>query len=254
MPPAAHDRDPGGMLLDMLQSSSPYLVGSILLAVLAFAGSLIPGVAAVLVAGASLADPWSVAVVALAGCAGCVLYATGGWLVGRRYGSRLRRGGAGRRIGERRWSRAERLATATGAGSGPALAAAFFLPVVGPLTPIAAGARSVPYTRLVRWALAGGAAWVTVYLWLGSLAGEALRQNRHLLVPILVCVAVVVAGLLVINHRAHPPREGTGAGNAADAAVETGETGDTNDAGGMNGMSGMSGTAGSGDATGKVLG
>ncbi|WP_436762070.1 DedA family protein [Streptosporangium sp. V21-05] len=220
------------MLLDMLQSSSPYLVGSILLAVLAFAGSLIPGVAAILVAGASLADPWGVAVVALAGCAGCVLYATGGWLVGRRYGSRLRRGKAGRRIGERRWSRAERLATATGAGSGTALAAAFFLPVVGSLTPIAAGARSVPYTRLVRWAMAGGAAWVTVYLSLGALAGDALRQNRHLLVPILVCVAVVVAGLLVINHRARPPREGTDTGTGTGDATGTGDV----------------------DATGKILG
>ncbi|MER5646757.1 VTT domain-containing protein [Streptosporangium sp. NPDC002524] len=224
------------MLLDMLQSSSPYLVGSILLAVLAFAGSLVPGVAAILVAGAALADPWGVAVVALAGCAGCVLYATGGWLVGRRYGSRLRGGGAGRRIGERRWSRAERLATATGAGSGPALAAAFFLPVVGWLTPIAAGARSVPYTRLVRWALAGGAAWVTVYLSLGALAGDFLRQNRHLLVPILVCVAVVVAALLVINHRARPSREGTG---------DAGDTSDVND---------TNGATGSGDATGRILG
>ncbi|MEU4405273.1 VTT domain-containing protein [Streptosporangium sp. NPDC023963] len=202
------------MLLDMLQSSSPYLVGSVLLAVLAFAGSLIPAVAAILAAGATLADPRGVAVVALAGCAGCVLYATGGWLVGRRYGSRLRHGGAGRRIGERRWSRAERLATATGAGSGPALAAAFFLPVVGSLTPIAAGASSVPYPRLIRWALAGGAAWVSVYLSLGALAGEALRQNQHLLVPILTCVAVVVAGLLVINHRARPPRERAGTGDA----------------------------------------
>ncbi len=212
MPAAAHGGDPGVMLLDMLQSSSPYLVGSVLLAVLAFAGSLVPGVAAILVAGATLADPWDVAVVALAGCAGCVLYATGGWLVGRRYGSRLRRGGTGRRIGERRWSRAERLATGT--GGGPALAAACFLPVVGSLTPVVAGASSVPYTRFVRWALAGGAVWVTVYLSLGALAGEALRQNQHLLVPIFACVAVVVAGLLVINHRARPPREGTGAGDA----------------------------------------
>ncbi|MFB9680092.1 DedA family protein [Streptosporangium vulgare] len=230
------------MLLDMLQSSSPYLVGSILLAVLTFAGSLVPGVAAVLVAGAAPADPRGVAVVALAGCAGCVLYATGGWLVGRRYGSRLRRGGAGRRIGERRWSRAERLATATGAGSGTALAAAFFLPVVGSLTPIVAGARRVPYTRFIRWALAGGAAWVSVYLSLGALAGDALRQNRHLLVPILVCVAVVVAALLVIHHRARPSREGTGA------------TGDMNDTSDTSDTSGMSAPAGSGDASGKILG
>ncbi|MEV0755683.1 VTT domain-containing protein [Streptosporangium sp. NPDC050280] len=216
------------MLLDMLQSSSPYLVGSILLAVLAVAGSLIPGVAAVLVAGAALAGPWEIAAVAVAGCAGYALYATGGWLVGRRYGSRLRLSGVGRRIGERRWSRAERLATGTGAGNGPALAAAPFLPVAGSLTPIVAGALSVPYVRFIRWTLAGGAAWVTVYLWLGSLAGEALQQNRHLLVPILVCVAVVVAGLVVINHRTRPTLEAAGAGDA-DGSGHTAGSGDASE-------------------------
>ncbi|MGJ6963086.1 DedA family protein [Streptosporangium sp. G11] len=234
MPPTAHDRDPGVMLLDMLQSSSPYLVGSILLAVLAIAGSLIPGVAALLVAGAALAGPWEIAAVAVAGCAGYALYATGGWLVGRRYGSRLRLSGAGRRIGERRWSRAEQLAT--GAGNGPALAAACFLPVVGSLTPVVAGSLSMPYTRFIRWALAGAALWVGVYLSLGALAGEALRENQHLLVPIFACVAVVVAGLVVINRRARPPREAAGTGDDA---------GDT---------SGTGGAAGSGEAGRKVLG
>ncbi|MFF5109445.1 DedA family protein [Streptosporangium sp. NPDC000509] len=217
------------MLLDMLQSSSPYLVGSILLAVLTVAGSLIPGVAAILVAGAALTGPWEIAAVAAAGCAGYALCATGGWLVGRRYGSRLRLSGLGRRIGERRWSRAERLATSTGAdsgaGTGPALAAAPFLPVTGSLTPIVAGALSVPYARFIRWTLAGGAAWVTVYLWLGSLASEALQQNRHLLVPILGCVAVVVASLVVINHRARPAREAAGTGDA-DGSGHTAGSGD----------------------------
>ncbi|MEU8385603.1 hypothetical protein AB0C32_41430, partial [Streptosporangium sp. NPDC048865] len=169
--------------------------------------------------------------------------ATGGWLVGRRYGSRLRHGGAGRRIGERRWSRAERLATGgslgsgagtgkgtgrgvgtdvdmgagVGVGSGPALAAACFLPVVGSLVPIVAGSLRVPYTRFIRRALVGGAVWVSVHLSLGSLAGEALRQNRHLLVPISVCVAVVAVGLIVINHRARPPHEGAGTGDTGEA-------------------------------------
>jgi|GEM_PF-4441691 len=220
MPSTAAGRDPEDMLLDMLQSSSPYLVGSILLAAVALAGSLIPGVAAILVAGAALAGPWEIAAVAVAGCAGYALYATGGWLLGRRYGSRLRLSGAGRRIGERRWSRAER--SARGEGNGLALAAAPFLPVVGSLTPIVAGTLSVPYGRFIRWTLAGGAAWVTVYLWLGALASEALRQNRHLLVPILGCVAVVVAGLVVINYRARRSREMTGTGDAGGSSQAAG--------------------------------
>lgn len=257
MRPAAHGRDPGIMLLDMLQSSSPYLVGSILLAMLALAGALIPGVAAILVAGAALTGPWEIAAVAVAGCAGCALYATGGWLVGRRYGSRLRLSGAGRRIGERRWSRAEQLAT--GAGSGPALAAARFLPVVGSLTSIVAGTLGVPYARFIRWTLAGSAVWVTAYLSLGALAGEAMRQNRHLLVPILACVAVVAAGLLVINHRARPPRKAAGTGGAPDPgnALGPGSSGDAPGSGnalGPGGASGSGDTLGPGGASGRILG
>ncbi|WP_344918186.1 DedA family protein [Streptosporangium oxazolinicum] len=239
------------MLLDMLQSSSPYLVGSVLLAVLAFAGSLIPGVAAILVAGAALAGPWEIAAVALAGCAGCVLYATGGWLVGRRYGSRLRRSGAGRRIGERRWSRAEQLAT--GAGYGPALAAARFLPMVGSLIPIVAGTLRMPYPRFIRWVLAGSAVWVTVYLTLGTLAGEVLRQNRHLLVPILTCVAVVVAGLVVINYRARPPREAAGGDDVGDIG-DTGDADNTGAAADSVRTTDSGHTTGSDDASGRVLG
>ncbi|MER5425876.1 DedA family protein [Streptosporangium roseum] len=197
------------MLLDMLGQLDPYLVGAVLLAVLALDGSLLigavlPGDAAIVVAGTALTGPAEIAVAAVAGVIGCYLGATGGWLIGRRYGSRVRHSRAGRWIGERRWARAERMAT--GEGGGPALAASYFLPVVNALTPVLAGTLGVPYSRFIRWALAGSVAWVSTYLVLGSLAGEFVRQNEHLMVPVAGCVAILAAGLAVISRRTRADR------------------------------------------------
>ncbi|MFF5206912.1 DedA family protein [Streptosporangium sp. NPDC000396] len=197
------------MLLDMLGQLDPYLVGAVLLTVLALDGSLLigvvlPGDATIAVAGAALTGPAEIAVTAVGGVIGCWLGATGGWLIGRRYGSRVRHSKVGRWIGEHRWARAERIATGT--GSGPALAAAYFLPVINSLTPVIAGTFGMPYSRFIRWALAGSAAWVTTYLTLGSYAGEFLRRNEHLIVPIAGCVALLAAGLIMINMRARAAR------------------------------------------------
>jgi membrane-associated protein len=197
------------MLLDTLGQLDPYLVSAVLLAVLALdnsllIGAVLPANATILVAGATLTGPFEIALAAVAGVVGCYLGATGGWLIGRRYGSRIRHSRAGRWIGEHRWARAERLATGT--GSGPALAAAYFLPVVNSLTPILAGTLGMSYNSFIRWALAGSAVWVSAYLVLGSAAGEFVRHNEHLTVPVAGCVAVVIAGLVVISRRARASR------------------------------------------------
>ncbi|WP_326824149.1 DedA family protein [Streptosporangium sp. NBC_01756] len=197
------------MLLDMLGRLDPYLVSAVLLAVLALDGSLLigtvlPGDAAILVAGTTLTGVAEIAVAAAAGVIGCYLGATGGWLIGRRYGSRVRHSRAGRRIGEHRWDRAERLAT--GVSGGPALATASFLPVVNSLTPILAGTFGMPYIRFIRWTLAGSVTWVTAYLVLGSVAGGFARQNQHLVVPVAGCLAVLAAALVVIVRRARAGR------------------------------------------------
>ncbi|MBB4935938.1 membrane-associated protein [Streptosporangium album] len=193
----------------MLGQLDPYLVGAVLLAVLALDGSLLigtvlPGDAAIVVAGTTLTGAAEIAVAAVAGVIGCYLGATGGWLIGRRYGSRVRHSRAGRWVGEHRWARAERLATGT--DGGPALAAASFLPVVNSLTPVLAGTFGMPYVRFIRWTLAGSVTWVTTYLVLGSVAGEFARQNQHLMVPVAGCLALLAAGLVVIGRRARASR------------------------------------------------
>ncbi|MFC7649635.1 DedA family protein [Streptosporangium lutulentum] len=134
----------------------PYLVGAVLLAVLALDGSpligaVLPGEAATAVAGTALTGPSRSRSRRPRGDR--VLPRRHRRLADRpRYGSRVRHNRAGRWIGEHRWARAERLATGT--GSGPALAAACFLPVVNSLTPVLAGTLGMPYHRFIRWALA----------------------------------------------------------------------------------------------------
>jgi membrane-associated protein len=197
------------MLMETLGQLDPYLVGAVLLAVLTLdnsplIGAVVPSDPTILVAGATVAGPFEVALVAVAGVLGCCLGATGGWLIGRRYGSRVRHSRAGRWIGERRWARAERLVT--GAGGGSALAAAYFLPVANSLTPILAGTLGMSYHRFIRWALAGSTLWVSAYLVLGSIAGEFVRHNEHLMVPVAGCVVIVIAGLVVISRRARANR------------------------------------------------
>jgi membrane-associated protein len=78
--------------------------------------------------------------------------------------------------------------------------------VVNALTPVLAGTLGMSYGRFIRWALAGSAVWVSAYLVLGSVAGEFVRNNEHLMVPVAGCVAVLVAGLIVISRRARANR------------------------------------------------
>ncbi|MBG0830831.1 VTT domain-containing protein [Planomonospora sp. ID67723] len=209
----------------MLGQLDPYLVGAVLMAVLALdntllTGLVVPADASIILAGTALGGPGEIALVTAAGAFGCYLGASGGWLLGRRYGMRVRHSRAGRWMGEHRWARAERIAN--GSGGGPALAAAYFLPVVNALTPILAGALGMPYRYFIRWALAGGTVWVATYLTLGSLAGEFMRENEHLTVPLAACAALLAAGLAVISRRTRAART---AGAAETAPAETGVSG-----------------------------
>ncbi|GGS52007.1 hypothetical protein GCM10010156_08320 [Planobispora rosea] len=241
------------MILDILAQLDPYLVGGVLMAVLTLdntllTGLVVPADASIIVAGTALTSPAEIALVAAAGTLGCCLGSSGGWLLGHRYGSRVRHSRAGRWVGEHRWARAERIAT--GDGGGPALAAAHFLPVVNSLIPILAGTLGMPYRSFIRWALAGGAVWVTTYLTLGSLAAEFMRENQHLTVPLAACAALLVAGLAVIGRRARVARTARAASvasGAPDAAGGSGTPGESADRGepGTGGAPGGPGGSGS---------
>ncbi|GAA0983845.1 hypothetical protein GCM10009555_056410 [Acrocarpospora macrocephala] len=204
-------------LLSALDRESPAIVGLTLLFLLAMEGTLlvgllVPGDAALLVAGMALHGPWEIAGVAAAGIVGCFLSASGGYLIGSRFGPQLRVGRVGGWVGRERWERAER-AMADLAVGGTALAVAYFMPVVHALTPILAGAFGVSYRKFMVRAMIGGTAWVTGYLILGSVAGGVIRRNLDLVVPLVALVALVAAAIPVVRRlrrRRHERRQPVG--------------------------------------------
>ncbi|GAA5080285.1 membrane-associated protein [Thermocatellispora tengchongensis] len=192
-----------GRVLDTLGAQSTPVVMAIVLMFLALEGTLlvglfIPSDALLVVAGTTAGTPAEAAALVVTGVLGCAVGASGGHWLGRRYGSRLRHGRIGRRIGEERWVRAERLVLR----SGWALAVAYFLPVAHALTPVIAGTFGMPYRRFMPWALAGSLAWLSTYITLGAVVGAAAREYQDVVVPVAAALGVLfaVAAALVRRH------------------------------------------------------
>jgi membrane-associated protein len=96
-----------------------------------------------------------------------------GYLLGRRYGLRLRTGRLGRRLGEHRWVAAEAFLAGCG---GRAVAVARFVAVVHALVPVLAGTLGMSYRRLVGWSALGAVAWSVLYVGIGAVAGASWRH------------------------------------------------------------------------------
>ncbi|MGP3956434.1 DedA family protein [Nonomuraea sp. 3N208] len=160
-------------------------------------GLITPGDTLLLVAGASADSPLEALALIGAGILACFAGASGGYFLGRRYGTRLRHGRLGRRIGEARWERAERLFERRGW----ALALAYFLPVLHALTPAVAGTVGMSYRTFMPWAMAGSAAWVSAYVTLGAVAGGVARQHAEWLLPIAAAAVIVVLAISAAVRR-----------------------------------------------------
>ncbi|MEV0613285.1 VTT domain-containing protein [Nonomuraea sp. NPDC050404] len=160
-------------------------------------GLITPGDGLLLVAGATADSAGEALALIVTGVVACFAGASGGHFLGRRYGRRLRHGRLGRRIGERRWVRAERLF----ARGGWALALVYFLPVLHALTPAVAGTVGMPYRRFMVWAMLGGTAWVSTYITLGAVAGAVVRRNMELLLPVAAAAVVVVVVITAAVRR-----------------------------------------------------
>ncbi|AQZ60284.1 DedA-like protein [[Actinomadura] parvosata subsp. kistnae] len=190
-------------LLDGLARQDPGVVLALLLVFLTLdasvgVGLITPGDGLLLVAGATAGSAGEALALIGVGVLACFAGASGGHWLGRRYGPRLRRGRLGRRVGERRWARAERLFER----SGWALALAYFLPVLHALTPAVAGAVGMPYRRFMAWAMLGSTAWVSTYVTLGALAGEVVRRHAGWLLPVAAAAVIAVVGITAAVRRA----------------------------------------------------
>lgn len=186
--------DAVGGALDSFATLDTWLVcllaaGFMVLETTALLGLLVPGDLAVLLAGSTVRGPAGFAAVVLAVTAGAMLGESGGYLLGRALGPRLRHTRLGRRLGEHRWARAEAYLSRYGA---PALVPVRFVSVLHAIAPLAAGSAGMPVRRFLGWSTAGTLLWSAVYVGAGAAAGASVRAHQHL-----AMVAVGAVGALL---------------------------------------------------------
>jgi membrane-associated protein len=165
-------------LLEALTGLDPqvlYLLtgGFTMLETSALVGLVVPGDAVALLAGTTATSPARFLALVGAAVAGSLAGESIGYLLGRRFGDRLRRSRLGRRVGEGNWAKADRFLNGRG---GRAVFAARFVAVVHALLPVVAGTVRMPYRRFIAWAAAGSVAWSVLYVGVGAAAGASWRE------------------------------------------------------------------------------
>jgi membrane-associated protein len=178
------------------------IVGALLvLETTVLVGLVIPGEVALLAAATTVGDAGEYFALAAVAAVASLVGQSGGYLIGRRFGPRLRASWAGRKIGEPHWQRAERVLRG---GAGRAIVGSRFLAVAHSLVPVIAGTLRMPLRRFAPWTALGVVVWGLVYVGLGSAASAAVRGSAHLIGPTFtaVVVAAVLAALVVRAVRA----------------------------------------------------
>ncbi|MEV6693011.1 VTT domain-containing protein [Micromonospora sp. NPDC051196] len=160
-------------------------------------GVLVPGDVAVLAA-VAVGTPGTGLATFVAVVTGCLAGWSLTFLVGRRWGERLRHSRFGAWVGEHRWAAAERILRRDG---GRLVLIAPFLPVFNALLPLAAGGLRMSYPRFLGFAALGAGAWAGLYLAVGtasrSLAGLLPGGTNPLLFTMvggLLLAALVLLG------------------------------------------------------------
>ena len=182
-------------------------------ALLAFAesafglGFVVPGETAVLTLGAATASGGQLTAAMVTVAVGAMAGDHTGYLLGRRYGTRLRETKVVRRIGVQHWDRATGLLRRHGV---PALIVSRLLPAVRTLVPAAAGAAGVRYGRFLAGSVVGAGLWSGLWVGMGAAARAALPQMASTLGTAgwiaFAGVALVVATLLMLRRRTRRKR------------------------------------------------
>jgi membrane-associated protein len=188
-------------VLDVLSGLDPLLLalavaGFTALETTALIGLVVPGDAAVLLAGSTVDSPARFVMVLAAAALGTYAGELAGYGIGRAAGPRLRHSRFGRRLGEHRWARAEAYLAGRGAS---VLVPVRFVSVAHAVAPLLCGTVRMPLRRFALWTGIGSVLWATVYTSLGTAAGAAYREYREL--GLLTTVGVIVVSLLVVLVR-----------------------------------------------------
>lgn len=83
-----------------------------------------------------------------------------------------------------------------------------FVPIVRTFTPFVAGIGAMSYARFLAYSIAGGAFWVTAFLWAGFFFGNlpVVRANFSLVVLGIILVSVLPIAIGVWRERREKPR------------------------------------------------
>ncbi|WP_232835268.1 DedA family protein [Actinocorallia populi] len=159
-------------------------------------GSVIPGETGVLLLSAGATGPGRFVALLLIVAVGVTAGDHVGYLLGRRYGGRMRDLAVVRRLGVRHWDRAVAALHRYGAA---AVFVTRLIPVVRTLTPAAAGAAQVRYGHFLSASLAGSLLWAAFYVSLGAFAGASATRLEQLLgrASWILLAALVVLFLVV---------------------------------------------------------
>lgn len=137
----------------------------------ALVGLVVPGETVLLLAGFFAFQGrlalWLLMVLAILGGA---VGDSAGYEIGRRYGPRLERSWAGRKVGPARWERARSQIRRRGP---QAVLLGRFVGVLRAVVPAAAGAAGMPYRSFLVWNVLGAVVWAPLMVGLGYLAGES---------------------------------------------------------------------------------
>lgn len=141
-------------------------------------GFFVPGESGLLIASAAVTDFGFFLTLSLCVALFAVVGDNIGFLLGRRYGWRMRESAAVRKLGQQHWDRAGEHLRRYGMG---AVFIARFLPVVRTLTPAAAGSCGLGYARFLSASLLGGTSWAVLHVLIGWLAGASAKYIEHIL-------------------------------------------------------------------------
>jgi len=212
-------------MLDAIPAWQLYAVVGVMLVLetTVLVGLVTPGEVVLLAAATTVGDAGEYLALAAVAAMASFTGQTGGYLLGRRFGGRIRDSWAGRKIGEANWARAERVLRG---GTGRTIAGSRFLAVAHSLVPVLAGTLRMPWGRYARWTAVGALVWGLVYVGLGSAASLAIRQSAHLLGPTATTVVVVAVVTVLIVRAVRKRRRPAGepaAGDAPTVVITTGE-------------------------------
>jgi membrane-associated protein len=188
-------------VLETLAGLDPWLLvlataGFTALETTALIGLVVPGDAAVLLAGSTVDSPARFAMVLGAAAGGTYAGELIGYGIGRAVGPKIRYSRFGRLLRERRWAAAEAYLSGRGAS---VLVPVRFVAVAHAVTPILCGTVRMPLRRFALWSGVGAVLWASVYTSVGTAAGAAYREYREL--GLLTTIGVVLLSVVVILVR-----------------------------------------------------